>query len=140
MCLCADLGRWQLEPQNVDQGIMSIEQEFGVPPLNIVPQESPLPLETKSQSADPVIPDEHRLAGRDPESSAWPMMSAGFWFPAFAGTLSGSRLAPRSAGLGRDDELSHSRVGVAHQRQEILSGFRPEFTPHLIRNQKDVDG
>jgi hypothetical protein len=35
-------------------------------------------------------------------------MPFGTWFPAFAGTLSGSRLASAAAGLGRDDELPES--------------------------------
>ena len=46
-----------------------------------------------------------RLGGRDPESSGSSMTSFAFWVPGFAGTLSGSRLASRFAGLGRDDEL-----------------------------------
>jgi hypothetical protein len=50
-----------------------------------------------------VIPDERRFAGRDPESSECSMTSFGVWFPAFAGTLSGSRLASAAGGLGRDD-------------------------------------
>jgi len=33
------------------------------------------------------------------------MTSFGVWFPAFAGTLSGSRLASAAGGLGRDDEF-----------------------------------
>ncbi len=32
-------------------------------------QECPLPLETMSQFAEPVIPDESACGGRDPESS-----------------------------------------------------------------------
>jgi hypothetical protein len=60
--------------------------------------------------AEPVIPDELRFAGRDPESSESSMTSFGVWFPAFAGTLSGSRLAS-GGGLGRDDELRHSLLG-----------------------------
>jgi hypothetical protein len=80
------------------------------------------PLGTMSQSAERVIPDERRFAGRDPcfdrpfdritvlskvegESSECSMTSFGVWFPAFAGTLSGSRLASAADGLGRDDEL-----------------------------------
>jgi hypothetical protein len=38
-------------------------------PIYLAPQEFPLPLETMSQFAEPVIPDERRFAGRDPESS-----------------------------------------------------------------------
>jgi hypothetical protein len=49
---------------------------------------SPLPLETMSQFAESVIPDERRLAGRDPESSEGQFNQI---FP-------GSR-------LGRDDEV-----------------------------------
>ena len=64
-----------------------------------------------SRFAEPVIPDERRFAGRDPESSEISMTSFGFWFPAFAGTLSGSRLASAAGGLGRDDELQHSLSG-----------------------------
>jgi hypothetical protein len=60
-----------------------------------------------SQFADPVIPDERRFAARDPESSDCSMTSFGVWFPAFAGTLSGSRLASAAGGLGRDDEVRH---------------------------------
>ena len=36
------------------------------------------------------------------------MTSFGVWFPAFAGTLTGSRLASRFARLGRDEDLRHS--------------------------------
>jgi len=38
-------------------------------PIHLTPQESLLPLETMSQFAAPVIPDERRFAVRDPESS-----------------------------------------------------------------------
>ena len=89
--------------------------------MHLTPQKSPLPLETMSQFAEPVIPDESTQGGRDPwfdrlttlsevegESSEISMTSFDVWFPAFAGTLSGSRLAFRFAGLGRDDELRHS--------------------------------
>jgi hypothetical protein len=58
-----------------------------------------------SQFAETVIPDEIRFAGRDPESSVGSMTSFGAWFPAFAGTLSESRLASAAGGLVRDDEL-----------------------------------
>jgi len=61
-----------------------------------------------SQFAEPVIPDELRFAEQDPESSESSMASFDVWFPAFAGTLSGSRLASASGGLGRDDELRRS--------------------------------
>ena len=71
--------------------------------MHLTPQKSPLPLETMSQFAEPVIPDESAKGGRDPESSESSMTSFGVWFPAFAGTLSGSRLASRFTGLGRDD-------------------------------------
>jgi len=37
--------------------------------INLAPQESLLPLDTMSQFAEPVIPDELRFAERDPESS-----------------------------------------------------------------------
>jgi hypothetical protein len=40
-------------------------------------------LETMSQFAEHVIPDERRFAGRDPESSESSMTSFGFWFPAY---------------------------------------------------------
>jgi hypothetical protein len=76
-----------------------------------------------SQFAEPVIPDESAYGGQDPwfdrlttlskvegESSEISMTSFDVWFPAFAGTLSGSRLASASGGLGRDDELRHSRL------------------------------
>ncbi len=39
---------------------------FRITPMYLTPQESPLPLETMSQLAEPVIPDELRFAGRDP--------------------------------------------------------------------------
>ena len=65
-----------------------------------------------SRFAEPVIPDERRFAGRDPESSESSMTSFDVWFPAFAGTLSGSRLASAGGGLGRDDELQHSLSGA----------------------------
>ena len=71
-----------------------------------------------SQFAEHVIPDERRFVGRDPwfdrlttlsevegESSECSMTSFGVWFPAFARTWSGSRLASAVGGLGRDDEL-----------------------------------
>ena len=61
-----------------------------------------------SHFAEPVIPDELRFVERDPESSECSMTSFGVWFPAFAGTLSGSRLASAPGGLGRDDELRYS--------------------------------
>ena len=61
-----------------------------------------------SHFAEPVIPDELRFAERDPESSECAMTSFDVWFPAFAGTLSGSRLASSPDGLGRDDELRYS--------------------------------
>ena len=70
-----------------------------------------------SQFTESVIPDERRFAGRDPwfdrlttlsevegESSESSMTSFCVWFPAFAGTLSGSRLASAAGGLGRDDD------------------------------------
>jgi len=63
-----------------------------------------------SQFAEPVIPDELRFAEQDPESSEISMTSFDVWFHAFAGTLSGSRLASHVAGVGRDDELRHSRL------------------------------
>jgi len=61
-----------------------------------------------SQFAEPVIPDELRCVERDPESSESSITSFGVWFPAFAGTLSGSRLASAVGGLGRDDVLRRS--------------------------------
>ena len=73
--------------------------------MHLTPQQSLLPLETMSQFAEPVIPDESAKGRRDPESSESSMTSFDVWFPAFAGTLSGSRLASRFAGLGRDDDL-----------------------------------
>ena len=50
--------------------------------MHLTPQRSLLPLETKSQFAEPVIPDESTLGGRDPESSESSMVSFGVWFPA----------------------------------------------------------
>ncbi len=79
--------------------------------MHLTPRKPPLPLETMSQFTEPVIPDERRFAGRDPESSENSITSFGVWFPAFAGTLSGSRLASAAGGLGRDDELRHSLLG-----------------------------
>ena len=76
--------------------------------INLAPQESLLPLDTMSQFAEPVIPDELRFAEREPESSERSITSFGVWFPAFAGKLSGSRLASAVGGLGRDDVLRHS--------------------------------
>jgi len=75
-----------------------------------------------SQFAEPVIPDERRLAVRDPESSEGSMTSFGVWFPAFAGTLSGSRLASAASGLGRDDELRRSLLrgeGTCNYPEEL---------------------
>jgi hypothetical protein len=80
--------------------------------MHLTPQKSPLPLETMSQFTEPVIPDERRFAGRDPESSESSITSFDIWFPAFAGTLSGSRLASAAGGLGRDDELRHSLLAI----------------------------
>jgi len=78
----------------------------GLPTNNIYKTLNSPPLQgAGSQFAEPVIPDERRFAGRDPESSESSMTSFGFWFPAFAGTLSGSRLASAAGGLGRDDQL-----------------------------------
>ncbi len=37
--------------------------------MHLTPQKSLLPLETMSQFAEPVIPDESAKGGRDPESS-----------------------------------------------------------------------
>ena len=37
--------------------------------MHLTPRKPPLPLETMSQFTEPVIPDERRFAGRDPESS-----------------------------------------------------------------------
>jgi hypothetical protein len=79
--------------------------------MHLTPRKPPLPLETMSQFTEPVIPDERRFAGRDPESSENSITSFDVWFPAFAGTLSGSRLASAAGGLGRDDELRHSLLG-----------------------------
>ncbi len=79
--------------------------------MHLTPRKPPLPLETMSQFTEPVIPDERRFAGRDPESSENSIKSFGAWFPAFAGTLSGSRLASAAGGLGRDDALRHSLLG-----------------------------
>jgi hypothetical protein len=69
----------------------------------LAPQESLLPLDTMSQFAAPVIPE--FAAGGCPESRKPTMTSFGVWFPAFPGTLSGSRLASAGGGLGRDDVL-----------------------------------
>jgi len=49
--------------------------------------------DTVPQLAENVIPDERRAAQRDPESRK------------VISKISGSRLAPRFTGLGRDDEL-----------------------------------
>jgi len=38
-------------------------------PMHLTPQQSLLPLETMSQFAEPVIPDESAKGRRDPESS-----------------------------------------------------------------------
>jgi hypothetical protein len=57
------------------------------------------------QVDEPVVPDEFAMAGEIRNPVKVPMMSFGLWFPAFAGTLSGSLLASRFAGLGRNDEL-----------------------------------
>ncbi len=91
--------------------------------MHLTPRKSPLPLETMSQFAEPVIPDESASGGRDPESSESSMTSFGVWFPAFAGTLSGSRLASRFAGLGRDDESRHSLL-----RGEGVCGYHAELS------------
>ena len=81
-----------------------------------------------SQFGKSVIPDESASGGRDPwfdrlttlsevegESSKGSTTSFGVWFPAFAGTLSGSRLASAPGGLGRDDELRHSLSTIYNQ-------------------------
>jgi hypothetical protein len=79
--------------------------------------------------AEPVIPDEAAYGGRDPESSESSMTSFGVWFPAFAGTLSGSRLASAAAGLGRDDELRHSPM-----RCQGTSSYRAELNKYAFAN------
>ena len=57
------------------------------------------------------------------------MTSFGVWFPAFAGTLSGSRLASAAAGLGRDDELRHSPM-----RCQGTCSYRAELNKYAFAN------
>jgi len=51
--------------------------------MHLTPQQSLLPLETMSQFAEPVIPDESAKGRRDPESSESSMTSFDVWFPAY---------------------------------------------------------
>ncbi len=76
-----------------------------------------------SASAKSVIPES--AAGGYPESSESSTTSFGVWFPAFAGTLSGSRLSPAAGGLGRDDRLRNilwwEEIVVFPDGQELRS-------------------
>jgi len=51
--------------------------------MHLTPQQSLFPLETMSQFAEPVIPDESAKGRRDPESSESSMTSFDVWFPAY---------------------------------------------------------
>jgi len=75
--------------------------------INLTPQKPVLPLETMSQFAEPVIPDEIR----NPVQVQYNQ------------TFSGSRLASAAAGLGRDDELPHSLW-----RKEKMCGYRAKLS------------
>ncbi len=104
-------GQWSVAKRIKGIGLDDFElriADFGFrkAPMSLPPQESLLPFETMSQFTEPVIPES--VAGGYPESSKSSMTPLAVWFPAFAGTLSGSRLASRFAGLGRDDELRPS--------------------------------
>ncbi|MBT8407068.1 MAG: hypothetical protein KJP05_06400, partial [Deltaproteobacteria bacterium] len=48
---------------------VNLIKEFKNPPVHLAPKKYLLPLETMSQFAEPVIPDEFAYGGRDPESS-----------------------------------------------------------------------
>ena len=73
----------------------SQENLFIITPIKLAPQESDLPLATMSHLEESVIPDESDLAGeiRNPVKAQYNEI------------LSGSRLASRVSGLGRDDKL-----------------------------------
>jgi len=45
------------------------KSQIPITPMHLTPQQSLLPLETMSQFAEPVIPDESAKGRRDPESS-----------------------------------------------------------------------
>ena len=69
---------------------------------------SPLPLETMSQFAESVIPDERRLAGRDPWFDRLTILSEVEGESSegqFNQIFPGSRLASAPGGLARDDEV-----------------------------------
>jgi hypothetical protein len=86
-------------------------EQISKTPIHSAPQKSPLPLETMSQFAEPVIPDERRLAGRDPWFDMFTTLSVVEGNPAkiqYNRILSGSRPASRFARLGRDDDLRNS--------------------------------
>ena len=76
-----------------------------------------------------VMPDESACDGWDPVSSESSMTSFGVWFPAFTGTLSGSRLASAAAGLGRDDELRYSPM-----RCQGTCSYRAELNKYAFTN------
>jgi len=61
------------------------------------------------------------------------MTSFGVWFPAFAGTLSGSRLASTAAGLGRDDQLRPRLMRGRGHVAIVLS-----YIHRCIQNSKPV--
>ena len=54
----------QYQSIEVSRRILCLTYLATSPDLNL-----PLPMETMSQFTEPVIPDERRFAGRDPESS-----------------------------------------------------------------------
>jgi hypothetical protein len=61
--MAMETGGWGKDFSSWQQAVEKIA------PINLAPQKSPLPLATMSQFTEPVIPDERRFAGRDPESS-----------------------------------------------------------------------
>ena len=67
--------------------------KLSITPMYLTPQKSLVPSETMSHSTEPVIPDESACADeiRNPAKVQYHLV------------LSGSRLASRLAGLGRDD-------------------------------------
>jgi hypothetical protein len=85
--------------------------------VHLTPQRSVVPSETISQPADPVIPDESAQADeiRNPAKVQYNQV------------FSGSRLASRLAGLGRDDELPHSLP-----REEGICSYRAELNTYAF--------
>jgi hypothetical protein len=73
-----------------------------------------------TQFDESVIPDEHRFAGRDPESREKSNYKI----------ISGSRLASTVGGLGRDDEFRHSLL-----KEEEIGLLIIELCASVVNNR-----